>query len=144
MTRLTETERAHIAEARTRGRHPDIPVTTRTGLTDLNAAQLRARADVERARVIAHGLKLARAWLRGVLPKLPAALARKRVELRTRRELEELDDAILRDIGLARFEIRTRARKHAEAVVPRSIPDDPRQDETAHGRIMIWPYLRLT
>ena len=144
MTRLTDTELAYIDEARVRGRHPDIPVDKRPGLTDLNAAQLRARAEVERARVFAHGFKLARAWLRGVLPTFPAALSRKRIELRTRRELEALDDTILRDIGLTRFEIHSEARKHAETVVPRLIPEDPSQAECTRRRIMIWPYLRLT
>ena len=116
MTRLTQHELSLIDAARTRGPHPEQPGIQ---ISEISAAELRRRAEAERAQVIAAGLQQLRSWLASQITRYAPALVRKRIEIETRRELMNLDDALLRDIGIPRCEVATRARLHAESVIPR-------------------------
>jgi uncharacterized protein YjiS (DUF1127 family) len=142
MARLTQFERDQIAAARARGPHPDGPRPSesrgRVDLTSLSAADLRRRAEIARGEVLADGLSRVRAWAGRKFHELAPALIRKRLEWRTRRELEALSDALLRDIGISRGEIRARARAHAESAVPRS-----ERRPAASPQRLAWPYVRL-
>jgi uncharacterized protein YjiS (DUF1127 family) len=122
MTRLGEQEVEAIAAARAAGA-PEVIARARREAIGPEVLIWRARQ--ARAAFLAGVLRSAAARLRvGVHAMLPG-LVRWRLYRRTVTELSALDDALLRDVGVARDEIPALAWRLASEAVPRAAATGP-------------------